>query len=81
MAWQLQEAKARFSEFLETTLREGPQIVTRHGKEEAILVSITEWKRLQHKDPKSVLLAPTPLIEDMMIPKRGSYRHRKFPVF
>ncbi|CAN5580027.1 type II toxin-antitoxin system Phd/YefM family antitoxin [soil metagenome] len=80
MAWQLQEAKARFSQFLDATLREGPQIVTRHGKEEAVLVPIDEWKRLQRKDPKAVLLASTPIVEDMMIPKRGSYKHRKSPV-
>ena len=31
-AWQVQEAKARFSEFLETSLTEGPQIVTKRGR-------------------------------------------------
>ena len=29
--WQVQDAKARFSELLETSLSEGPQIVTRRG--------------------------------------------------
>ncbi|HTA86501.1 MAG TPA: type II toxin-antitoxin system prevent-host-death family antitoxin [Silvibacterium sp.] len=33
MNWQLQDAKARFSEFLDTALREGPQVVTRRGVE------------------------------------------------
>ena len=33
--WQVQSAKARFSEFLERTLDEGPQIVTRRGIETA----------------------------------------------
>ena len=77
--WQLQEAKARFSEFLDASLREGPQIVTRHGKEEAVLVPITEWKRLQMNRPtlKELLLAPAPRVDDMMIPKRGQLRHRK----
>ena len=77
MTWPLQEAEERFSELFDASLREGPQIVTRHGKEEAVLVSIDEWRGLQAKDAKAVLLARTPIVEDMMIPKRGSYRHRK----
>jgi len=43
-SWPVQDAKARFSELLDTTLREGPQIVTRRGKEEAVVVPIDEWK-------------------------------------
>jgi antitoxin Phd len=35
-AWQVQEAKARFSELLDTSLAEGPQIVTRRGVEAAV---------------------------------------------
>jgi len=48
MAWQVQDAKARFSEFLDASLRDGPQIVTRHGVEAAVLVPIEEWRRLKH---------------------------------
>ena len=79
MSWQVQEAKARFSEFLEVSLREGPQIVTRHGKEEAVLVSIAEWRSLQQHKPtlKDLLLAPAPVSDDLMIPKRGQLRRRK----
>ncbi len=77
MTWPLQDAEERFGELFDASLREGPQIVTRSGKEEAVLVSIADWRRLQARDAKAVLLAPTPVVEDMMIPKRGSYRHRK----
>ena len=45
-SWQLQEAKSRFSEFLNATLKDGPQIVTRRGVEEAVLVPIEEWRRV-----------------------------------
>ena len=31
-AWQLKEAKSRFNELIELTLKEGPQFVTRHGE-------------------------------------------------
>jgi prevent-host-death family protein len=40
MAWQVQDAKARFSELLDETLEKGPQVVTKRGVETAVLVSI-----------------------------------------
>lgn len=40
------DAKARFSEFLEATIKNGPQIVTGRGIETAVLVPIEEWNRL-----------------------------------
>ena len=46
-AWPVQDAKARFSEFLEACLQEGPQLVTRRGAEAAVLVPVEEWRRLQ----------------------------------
>ena len=45
--WQLQEAKARFSEVVDTAGREGPQTVTRHGKICAYVVSPEHFQRLQ----------------------------------
>jgi antitoxin Phd len=38
--WQIQEAKNRFSEMVDLTLSEGPQIVTRHGKPVVQIVPI-----------------------------------------
>ena len=46
-SWQVQDAKARFSEFLDATIEKGPQLVTRRGIETAVLVPIGEWNRLQ----------------------------------
>ena len=77
-AWQLQDAKARFSEFLEKSLKEGPQIVTRRGVETAVLVPIDEWRRLTQKSRpslKELLLAPEPRFEDI-VPPRGTLKHR-----
>jgi len=45
--WPVQDAKARFSEFLDACLAEGPQLVTRRGAEAAVLVPVDEWRRLQ----------------------------------
>lgn len=61
MTWKVYDAKARFCELLEATLKEGPQIVTRRGVETAVLVPIDEWKRLQAQarpSIKDVLLDP-----------------------
>jgi len=79
MAWQVQDAKARFSEFLDASLRDGPQVVTRRGVEAAVLVPIEEWRRLQHAARptlKQLLLAPDGRFE-MSIPERGGLRRRQ----
>lgn len=46
MAWQLQAAKQRFSELVERAQREGPQVVTKHGREAVVVVSAAEYRRL-----------------------------------
>ncbi len=45
--WPVQDAKARFSEMLETCLREGPQMVTKRGAEAAVMVPVEAWRRLR----------------------------------
>jgi prevent-host-death family protein len=44
--WQLQEAKNRFSQVVEQALRQGPQIITRHGTEAVIVMAYQEYRRL-----------------------------------
>ena len=39
-SWQVQDAKARFREFLDATIKKGPQVVTRRGVETAVMVPI-----------------------------------------
>lgn len=79
MTWPVADAKARFSELLDATFKDGPQIVTRRGVETAVVVPIAEWRRLNEK--------PQPLIDplldpngphDLFIPPRRklSLRHR-----
>ena len=46
--WQLQEAKQRFSELIRSVEADGPQFVTRHGEEVAVVVSIAEYRRLRN---------------------------------
>jgi prevent-host-death family protein len=59
-SWPVQDARARFSEFLNACIEKGPQIVTRRGVEAAVLIPIGEWRRLQtsgRKNLKQLLLA------------------------
>jgi len=68
MHWQVQEAKQRFSEVLRAVENDGPQTITRHGEEVAVLVNIAEYRRLTKpkKDLKELLLGP-PYFEDEMV--------------
>ena len=78
--WPVQDAKARFSEFLDTCVEDGPQFVSRRGTETAVLVSIAEWRSLQaarQRDLKALLLSDDARI-DFDIPPRGK-RHRRVP--
>ncbi|AWK15482.1 type II toxin-antitoxin system Phd/YefM family antitoxin (plasmid) [Candidatus Fukatsuia symbiotica] len=75
--WPVQDAKARFSELLDACINEGPQLVTRRGTETAILVPITEWKRLSkaaRPSLKSLLLSNEHT--DIELPQRGSAHRR-----
>lgn len=44
--WQLQEAKNRFSRLVEQAQHNGPQIVTKHGRETVVIISVNEYRRL-----------------------------------
>jgi antitoxin Phd len=81
--WQLQDAKARFSEFLNAALQKGPQIVTRRGVETAVLVPIEDWRRIQHAARpglKELLLENTP-IGDELVPERRTLKRRELVEF
>jgi len=76
--WPVQDAKARFSEFLEACLSEGPQMVTKRGAEAAVLVPVQEWKRLQsaaRPSLKQLLLSEQARVE-IIVPQRGHAKRR-----
>lgn len=77
-SWPVQDAKARFSEFLQASLTEGPQVVTLRGVETAVLVPVNEWRDLRERARpglKSLLLGPGPRGE-LNTPPRGDRRRR-----
>lgn len=76
--WPVQDAKARFSEFLETCIAEGPQMVTKRGTEAAVLVPVDVWRNLQagaRPSLKQLLLTDTGRA-DLVLPARGQARRR-----
>jgi len=44
--WQLQDAKNKFSNLVDKAQHNGPQVVTKHGKEAVVILSIAEYKKL-----------------------------------
>jgi antitoxin Phd len=77
--WPVQDAKARFSEFLDACLAEGPQMVTRRGSEAAVLVPAALWQRMQadaKPSLKALLLSDAPRT-DTLVPVRGTARRRR----
>ena len=63
--WQLQTAKARFSELFRRARTEGPQVVTRQGKEQVVVLPAEQFAHLikRVRQPKSLVkfFADSPL--------------------
>ena len=78
--WTSDEARARFDEFLDACLRQGPQLVERDGQDAAVLVSVTERPRLTKPTLKELLLCDFARAE-LKIPPRGRLRRRRPVIF
>ena len=66
--WQLHDAKRRLSELVELARNEGPQLITRHGKDRAVVLSVEEYRTLEAAKPdfKEYLLSG-PKVDDFDI--------------
>jgi prevent-host-death family protein len=73
--WQEHEAKARFRELIDRTLKEGSQTIARGGEAVAVIVSFDEYERMKpkRKDFKEFLLAAA---LDGVVAKRARERSR-----
>jgi prevent-host-death family protein len=81
--WQLQTAKQKLSEVVDRAAREGPQTITRHGVEVAVVVGVEEFRRLGgvvRPSLKEVLLRGIGIAGGLdleaAIPRRGRLRAR-----
>jgi antitoxin Phd len=69
--WPLQEARTHFRDLVDSALDEGPQRITRHGKQAVIVVSEEEWdRRVRPRRSFADLLAESPLTADDIPPRR-----------
>jgi prevent-host-death family protein len=64
--WQLQTAKARFSEVFRRAREDGPQLVTRQGKDAVVILPLEDFHQLvdRAREPKSLVrfFAESPLV-------------------
>ncbi|MBU0481122.1 MAG: type II toxin-antitoxin system Phd/YefM family antitoxin [Proteobacteria bacterium] len=44
--WQLQEAKNKFSNLVDKAHHDGPQVVTKHGKESVVIIAVEDYHKL-----------------------------------
>lgn len=61
---QLRDAKAKLSAVVDDAVRGEPSVITRHGRREVVVVSITEWERLSKVPSFGRLLMSAPLADD-----------------
>lgn len=64
--WQIQDAKQRFSEMIRAATSEGPQVITRHGEDVAVVVDIGKYRQLTRPtaDLAGILLGGPKLDDD-----------------
>ncbi|MHB8947975.1 MAG: type II toxin-antitoxin system Phd/YefM family antitoxin [Rhodoferax sp.] len=76
--WPVQDAKARFSEFLQACLTSGPQLVTKRGQEAAVLVPVAQWRQLQanHQPSLKQVLLDTSTQGELILLPRGQGKRR-----
>jgi prevent-host-death family protein len=76
--WPLQEARGHLRDVIDSALDQGPQRITRHGKQAVIVVSEAEWnRRTGAARPFGDLLAESPLTSDVRPPRRPAAAIRR----
>jgi prevent-host-death family protein len=75
-AWPVQQAKTRLSEVIERARTEGPQTITRHGAERAVVLSIEDYRALvAHKPDFRAHLLGGPKVDDFTIERDRDTSH------
>lgn len=61
--WKLEDAKNRFSELVRRANAEGPQLVTKHGREAAVVMAAEEYRRITQTENLADFLISSPFAE------------------
>ncbi len=78
VAWSVAGAKAQFAELLDQVEREGPQVISRRGKDVAVVVSVDEWRRkTERKGTLAEFFANSPLRGSDVVIERDNVDHRE----
>ena len=69
--WPVHDAKRRFSELIERAQTDGPQVITRHGRQRAVVLSAAAFRKLEAAKPdfKEYLLSG-PKVDDFDVERR-----------
>ncbi len=69
-SWQVNRARNHLSEVLDQAESDGPQIITHHGRERAVVLSMDAYRSLEANKPDLVsflLYGPKPGLDDFEI--------------
>jgi prevent-host-death family protein len=60
--WQIQDAKNKLSEVITLALKQGPQLITKHGEKTAVVISYIEYEKMRKSQGKlSEFFSTSPL--------------------
>lgn len=75
--WQIQDAKNKLSEVITCALKQGPQLITKHGEKTVVVISYIEYEKLRKSQGKLSEffrvspLAGIDLARDKSLPRKG----------
>ena len=76
--WTVAQAKARLSQVIEQALHDGPQTITRNGRNAVVVVGVEEWQRkTKRKGSLAEFFAESPLRNSGFAIKRDKTKPRE----
>ena len=79
-SWQVNQARNHWSEVLDQAETEGPQIITHHGKQRAVVLSMDAYRSLEANKPDLVsflLYGPKPGLDDFEVERDHASNDRE----
>ncbi len=77
-SWSLQDAKAKFSEFVRLVKAKGPHVVTLRGKPEVVVMTIKDYEALNAQRPSLLMLMKSSPLANMDLDVERSSKAREF---
>lgn len=77
-SWSLQDAKAKFSEFVRLVKAKGPHLVTVRGKPEVVVMTVKDYEALQQQKPSLLMLMKSSPLANMDLEVERTSQAREF---